>query len=179
MTCAICWNFLFILPTTPFFWGLLAMQNYLPMPFRSQKLKNSCDINSPPLLYLQHLNFRSNSIYTKALNILNLSNASYLYFSKPIKHILLNSSINNMNYCSPWGDFFLIGPHKSVWTNSRILLDVTSLDLNKTLDLLPNLHYLKMLFSGGEMFDKSWIATILLNLYNWEKQILPNLLYQS
>lgn len=81
-----------------------------------------------------------------------------------------------MKCCSPWGDLFLICPHKSVWTGSRGLLEVPFLALNWTLGCLPNWHYF---FSGGEMMGKSWISFILLDLYNWENMRWPNLLWRS
>jgi len=98
------------------------MENCLFIPCCSQNSKNSSDMNSPPRLDLRHLIFQFDSFSTKSLKALNFSNASYLCFSRPIQHILEKSSINKIKYSSPRGDFFLVGPHKSVWMSSRGLL---------------------------------------------------------
>ena len=95
--------------------------SFYSMLFTKTK-KNSSDMNSPPQSDLRHLIFRFDSFSTKALKSLNFSNASYLCFSRPIQHILEKSSMNKINYCSPRGDFFLVGPHKLVWMSSRGLL---------------------------------------------------------
>ena len=79
-------------------------------------------MNYPPRSDLRHLIFRYDSFSTKALRALNFSNASSLRFSRPIQHILEKSSMNKINYSSPQGDFFPVGPHKSIWMSSRGLL---------------------------------------------------------
>lgn len=100
------------------------------MPCYSHKSYNSLDVCSPLLSYLGNLILRSISFSTNALNILNFSKASTLYFNKLTQHILVYSSINNMKYLSPHVDLIIMGSHMSIWISSIGLFVENSFAMN-------------------------------------------------
>ena len=114
----------------------------------SQKLKKSSEVNSLPRSDLRHLILWSDSFSTKILKALNFSKASSLCFRSPIQQILEKLSMNNIKYSSPRGDFFLDGPHKSVWTSSSGLLADPSFLGKCVLVCLPNWHDFHVVLSG-------------------------------
>ena len=127
-------------------------------------------MNSPPQSNLRHFIFWSDSFSTKALKALNFSNVSSLCFSKPIQHILEKSSMNKMKYSSPRGEFFLVGPHKSVWMSSIGLIVGPSFSLKWTLVFLRTWHGLQMVFLGWWYLEDHELAWAYL-LFLFEKSL--------
>lgn len=92
---------LFILSPIPFYCGVLWANIYLLIPFSSQNFTNSLEVNSPPRSDLKHFKFFPVSFSTKAMNSLNLLNASDFSFRKFYHIILEKSSVKIMKCLSP------------------------------------------------------------------------------
>ena len=57
MVLSISYIVLFFISTTPFYWGVEAIENFLFIPCSSQKYQKSFEVNSSPLSNLKALTF--------------------------------------------------------------------------------------------------------------------------
>ena len=111
------------------------------MPCSSQYFIKVVEVYSPPLSDRRALMCLSVAFSTIILNFLNTSKASDFSFRKYTQVFLEKSSMKDMKYLLPLKDSGVIGPHMSVWINSRICLAWYYAFLgNEVFVCLPNTH---------------------------------------